>query len=79
MGDMMKLILFVFLAGLSVWTHAADVPEVVVQDENFNQELCVDRAANDCINTVCLTSSERDCQETCQSHAEDKCEEMAQE
>ena len=79
MGVMMRFVLWIVFAMFSIAAQAADDPEIVVQDENFNQELCVERTANDCINTVCLTSSDRDCQDTCQSDAEDKCEEMSQE
>ena len=75
----MKFFLSILLASFSLWAQAADIPEVVVKDENFDQEMCVERTANDCINTICITSSARDCQDTCQSDAEDKCEAMAQE
>lgn len=45
------------------------------QEQQFDAKMCIDRYANNCINTVCLTSEERDCIEKCRLYAKDKCQE----
>ncbi|AHE67705.1 hypothetical protein [Legionella oakridgensis] len=75
----MKRILFLsYLFFLTGMLHAADIPDVVIGDDQYNQDMCVERSANDCINTMCLTSEDRDCQDKCQTDAEDKCKEQSE-
>lgn len=47
------------------------------QAQNMEAKMCVDRHANDCINTVCLTSGERDCIDKCRLSAQEKCKNTA--
>ncbi|KTD21695.1 hypothetical protein [Legionella londiniensis] len=53
--------------------HAAEIPTVEEGAEVYDEKMCVDRYANECINTVCLTSEARDCQDKCYQEAKDKC------
>ncbi len=58
---------------------AADIPEIVNENEKTTQEFCVARAANDCVNTICPNSPDINCSDNCQDEAQDKCAEMAEE
>ena len=59
--------------------YAVDIPTVVEGSENFSKEQCIASNTNDCIQSVCMTSSDLDCNVKCKEGAEDKCEELADE
>tara|TARA_Y100000588_G_C14149818_1_gene880062 strand:- start:726 stop:956 length:231 start_codon:yes stop_codon:yes gene_type:complete len=52
---------------------AADIPTVDEGADKYDAKMCVERYQNNCITSVCLTSEERDCQDTCLKQAKDKC------
>ena len=72
---------YIFLAVFSSYSmlaHAADVPDIVNENAEVSQQMCIDRATNDCINTVCMNSSALDCTDKCKSDAKDKCAAMSE-
>lgn len=74
---MKQLILIcLFFPALAI---AADIPEIVDQNEADSQELCVARASADCLNTICPTSPDINCSDNCKDDAVDKCQEMQEE
>ncbi|WP_133129539.1 hypothetical protein [Legionella yabuuchiae] len=70
---MKQLLCALFFFLFSFCAIAADIPEVEQGAEDYDETMCVQRYTDNCINMVCLTSEERDCQEQCQKDAEDKC------
>ena len=56
--------------------QAADLPTVVNRNRAANLQMCIDRAAADCINTICINSSDINCTDNCQSAGQDKCKLM---
>ena len=54
---------------------AADLPAQDLGAMRLDSNLCLGQTAEHCINTLCLTSEERDCQEECRKMAADKCQE----
>ncbi|WP_058532112.1 hypothetical protein [Legionella rubrilucens] len=69
-----------FLTGLApVTVYAADLPTVVIGSENYDHDMCVNQYTDNCISTVCITSSALDCNEQCKAAAIDKCEEKEEE
>lgn len=61
----------------SLTSFAADIPEVDIQSQEFNQEQCVDDNTQTCINDQCLTSEATDCQDQCQTQAQAVCQQQA--
>jgi hypothetical protein len=76
---MKRFVLSVLFACFPILLIAADIPEIVDKDQQTSQELCVARAANDCINTICPNSPDINCSDNCQDDAQDKCQEMTEE
>jgi len=76
---MKRTVLFSIFACLPLFLNAADIPEVVIDDNKDNQLMCVTRAANDCISTVCPNSSDINCSDNCQADAQNKCQELSEE
>ncbi len=76
---MKRRIILSLLACFPTLMQAADLPTVVNQNKASNQQMCIDRAASDCINTICVNSSELNCTDNCQKSAQDKCKEMTEE
>lgn len=74
---MNQLLACMLASSLAFGANAADIPEVDAGDAGYDAEMCVENTANDCINTICLTSEERDCQDQCQKDAEDFCDEQS--
>lgn len=58
---------------------AADLPTAIEGDEAFDQIECVRQNTDDCIQSVCMNSSELDCTDQCKNDAEDKCKELSEE
>jgi len=75
----MKLGLLLSCICFPLIVAAADIPEIVDEDEKTTQELCIARAVNDCINTICPNSPDINCSDNCQDEAQNKCAEMAEE
>lgn len=71
----MKQIIFTLVLCFPLLMSAADIPKVEQGAEVYDEKMCVERYANECISTVCLTSEARDCQQKCYEGARDKCRE----
>ncbi|KTC99442.1 hypothetical protein [Legionella erythra] len=72
--------LLLILTGLvPLMVYAADLPTVVIGSENYDHDMCVQQYTDNCISTVCITSSALDCNEQCKAAAIDKCEEKEEE
>lgn len=52
---------------------AANIPPDYQGAQELEELNCVSEAAQNCINNICLTSENRDCQDKCSSLAEKKC------
>ncbi|MCP0914275.1 MULTISPECIES: hypothetical protein [Legionella] len=76
---MKRILLLSFFTCFSLTVNAADDPPNIADAENLDAKMCVDNTANDCVNTVCLNSEERDCIEQCQADAQAKCNVQADE
>lgn len=76
---MTRNIILSLVVCLPMLVEAADLPTVVNQNRANNQIMCIDRAASDCVNTVCLNSPDRNCTDNCKTAAENKCKEMSAE
>ena len=61
----------------SLTVFAADIPQVDIESQDFNQEQCVDDNTQTCINDQCLTSEATDCQAQCQTQAQAVCQQQA--
>lgn len=68
-----------FLWGLCSAVFAADIPQDVLGSQQFDEMQCESQNTQDCINSVCLNSSQRDCQAQCQKMAAQKCQQQANE
>lgn len=66
-------LLFIF----SLIAFAADIPGLDDDTDKLNMEECVGENYQQCLDDICLTSDEIDCNSNCQSLAEDKCEQQA--
>lgn len=67
---MIRILLLMMLA---ISASAADIGEQVESLEKSDMKMCIDRATNQCIDTECLTSEARDCQEKCRERAKEQC------
>ena len=72
-------LILTFIAFSPLLAQAADLPNVVNQNKAASQQMCIDRATDDCINTVCINSSSINCTDNCKSAAQDKCKGMSEE
>lgn len=75
----MKSVLLLLTVCFPLVAGAADIPEIVDENEETTQEFCVARAANDCVNTICPNSPDINCSDNCQDEAQNKCAEIAEE
>lgn len=74
MGLVMNRIPFlVLIACISLPAYAVDDPAVDDGVVKYDEKMCINDHTNDCVNTNCLTSEERDCTDKCKEGAEDKC------
>jgi hypothetical protein len=76
---MLRLGWIVLLLSVVWCADAADIPVIVNENNAESNVMCVDRAANDCINTVCPNSPDINCSDNCLKEAKDKCEGMMEE
>lgn len=79
MKQIIRGLFFLCLASSSTLVFADDDPSVDQGASNMSQEMCVEENTNDCIDSVCMTSSATDCQDQCQADAQDKCQQMQDE
>jgi hypothetical protein len=70
----MKKALWAFFLLLPMYCQADDDSTVILDSENYDQQMCVQRTADDCVNTICPNSEARDCTDKCQADAEEKCQ-----
>lgn len=68
--------LFVALS-FSLSAFAVDLPSVDEGANQLNMDECVANNYQQCLNDICITSDEIDCNSNCQSMAEDKCQQQA--
>ena len=76
---MKRMVSLVLVSCFPLLLSAADLPNVVNGNNAHNQQMCIDRAANDCISTACENSPDIHCTDSCQKSAQDKCKEMSEE
>ncbi|CEG56124.1 exported protein of unknown function [Legionella fallonii LLAP-10] len=65
---------FFFLSSFTIF--AATIPPDVLGSEKYDILKCVSDIKQTCINSFCLTSSQRNCQENCEKMAQHKCREQ---
>jgi hypothetical protein len=53
--------------------QAADIPEVVEGAEKYDKQNCIQTYTDNCIDNVCTTSEQIDCESNCGKLAQDKC------
>jgi CO dehydrogenase/acetyl-CoA synthase delta subunit len=73
MKTLLKAVLLSMVAGFPVVLCAADVPTVVDGSGYANKDDCISSVTNDCIENVCMNSSDTDCQDKCTAAAPAKC------
>ncbi len=56
--------------------QAADLPNVVNENKAADLQMCIERAAADCVNTVCINSPDINCTDNCQQEGQNRCNEM---
>jgi|GEM_PF-2663647 len=79
MNYMTRVLYFFLFASSPVAVYAVDIPSVDEGSAGYNQEMCIEETTNNCIDTICLTSSAIDCEDQCRSDATDKCQQLADE
>lgn len=52
---------------------AADIPELEIEDQKFDQELCAQQRASQCIDIMCQTSEDINCTQICEENAKNEC------
>lgn len=67
------------LSVVSLTASAADLPTVVTGSDDYDYAMCVKQYTDNCISTVCITSSALDCNDKCKAAATDKCQEKQDE
>ena len=58
---MIRLFILPLLTCFPLLMQAASLPDVVIKNDNHNLQMCIDNAANNCVNTICLNSSDVNC------------------
>jgi hypothetical protein len=79
MNYVKKTIGIAFFCLSSYAAFAADIPQDVIGSQKFDAMKCVTENTQICINSVCLTSDQRDCQSNCQTMAQQKCQQQRNE
>ena len=70
------LLFFIFFSsGIS----AADIPEDNLGSQKYDKLNCIDETTQNCINTVCINSDQRDCPEKCGKMSRQKCQQQSNE
>ncbi|MFI4919887.1 MAG: hypothetical protein ACHP65_10075 [Legionellales bacterium] len=73
-----SLTLFFFMI-FSVGVFAADIPEDNLGSQKYDKLKCIDDLTQNCINSVCINSDQRDCPDTCAKTAQQKCQQQSSE
>lgn len=76
---MKRWVTLCFIAGFPFLTQAADDPVDVLKADQYDAATCVQKAAESCVNTMCMNSPDIDCPDHCQSEAQAQCREAASE
>ena len=79
MNYVMKSISIAVLGLCSCAVFAVDNPQDVIGSQKFDAMKCVTENTQTCINSICLNSDQRDCQENCQKTAQEKCQQQRNE
>lgn len=71
---MKRFLILCCVMSLPLLTHAADIPTDQLQAQQYNKKACVKKQTDSCVNTICPTSSDRNCPDTCEKSAQAKCQ-----
>ncbi|WP_298625134.1 hypothetical protein [uncultured Legionella sp.] len=74
-----SLLITVFFILISFLVSAADLPSDVNGAHQLDELTCVDEATQNCIDDVCLTSDDTNCEDNCGELAQKKCQEQQNE
>lgn len=78
MKSLFNASVFVLFTSLSFMVNAADIPTAVEGAEGYNKANCLATSTNDCIESICMTSPDTDCQEKCKNSAADRCQALSE-
>lgn len=73
MNHLLKMLGLGFFYFMSTSLFAVEVMPIDPNSQDFDKGKCIRDATAACISEVCITSEQRDCQETCGKTARDKC------
>ncbi|BCA96863.1 hypothetical protein TUM19329_32240 [Legionella antarctica] len=79
MRALVQTLFLILSVGFSFTALAANIPSDCMGAKKYDAIKCVADATQNCINSVCLTSSERNCQGSCEKMAQQKCRQQANE
>lgn len=79
MVTLLRMLCLISSSLLSFVLFANEGLTVTSGSQPFDQEKCVNDKSQNCISTICLTSTQRDCQATCKKEAKKKCEQQTRE
>jgi hypothetical protein len=78
MKSLLSASLFVLFTALPMMVNAADIPTAVEGAESLSKADCLSTTTNDCIQSLCMTSSDIDCPDKCKTSAADKCRALSE-
>ncbi len=73
---MKRFFFLICIASFPLFLHAADNPVDVIETQQYDKTMCVERNADDCINLQCSSgpfSGDRNCVPNCREKAKAKC------
>lgn len=70
----MKCLWTMLLVICSAVVFAVETPQAEEGAEEFDATLCIKQYKDICINEVCMTSEDIDCEDKCAALARDKCQ-----
>lgn len=73
MSQLIRFSALAFFILFSAMSYAADIPDEDIGASDLSQDTCVSEATQNCIDNMCLTSEEIDCEDNCGKMAQDKC------
>lgn len=79
MTHMIQLLGLAILVFCSWSVFAATIPSDSLGAQKFDFIRCVSESKQDCINRVCLTSTDRNCQGNCEELAKQRCRQQQNE
>lgn len=71
---MKKMLMVCCVLSFPFATQAADIPTDQLQAQQYNRDACIKKQTDDCVNTLCPTSSDRNCPDNCAKSAQAKCQ-----